>query len=100
MLIDVIAQPLVHPVVTVSPLASGEAQHPVLPISVKDVDLGVLITSKLPKNIERPATEKEVSVHPPESTEEVKPPPQPEIPAQPISEVDTASPAADCSTLT
>lgn len=73
----------------VSPLDSGKARHPVLAISVKDVGLEVLITSELPKNIELLATEKEVSAHPPESTEEVKPPSQQETPAQLTSEVDT-----------
>lgn len=39
--VDVVAQPSVHYEITVSPLGSGEAQHPVLPVSVKDVDLVV-----------------------------------------------------------
>lgn len=51
---DVVAQPSVHPEVRVSPLGSGEAQHP-MPISVN---------FRPPKKVEPSATE-EVSAHPP-----------------------------------
>ncbi|XP_016062774.1 PREDICTED: leucine-rich repeat-containing protein 37A2-like [Miniopterus natalensis] len=89
---DIVAQPSAHHEVTVSPLHSGEVQHSVLPIiNVKDVDLGVLMTSQPSKKIEPPATEKEVLVHSPKSTEEVKPPSQQETPAQPTSEADATA---------
>ncbi|KAK1338241.1 hypothetical protein QTO34_001355 [Cnephaeus nilssonii] len=88
---DVVAQPSVHREATVSPLGSGEAQHPVLPIiNVKDVDLGVLITAEPPTNIEPSAADK-VSAHPPKFTDKLKPPSQQETPAQPTSEADATA---------
>ncbi|CAK6446822.1 unnamed protein product [Pipistrellus nathusii] len=82
---DVVAQPSVHREATVSPLGSGEAQHPVLPIiNVEGVDLGVLITSEPPTNIELSAADK-VSAHPPKFIDKLKPPSQQETTAQPSS---------------
>ncbi|XP_014393254.1 PREDICTED: leucine-rich repeat-containing protein 37A2-like isoform X2 [Myotis brandtii] len=106
--IDVVAQPSVHHEVTVSPLGSGEAQHPVLShMNVKDVGLGVLVAPESTKEIELFVTGQEVSDHPPKSAEEVKAPTQQETPPRPPEKTDssplqqetTAQPTLDATAL-
>ncbi|XP_006767046.2 PREDICTED: leucine-rich repeat-containing protein 37B-like, partial [Myotis davidii] len=85
---DVEAQPSAHNEAISSLPDWGKIQHEVLSISVDDVDLGILIKPKTPKKNEPPATDKEVSFYPPRPTENINPPYQHEIPAQPISQAD------------
>ncbi|XP_036195518.1 leucine-rich repeat-containing protein 37A-like [Myotis myotis] len=85
---DVEAQPSVNHEAISSLPDWGKIQHQVLSISLDDVDLGILIKPKTPKKNEPPATDKEVSSYPPRPTENINPPYQQEIPAQPISQAD------------
>ncbi|KAF6095165.1 hypothetical protein HJG60_012132 [Phyllostomus discolor] len=74
-------------------LGSGEAQHSASPnMSVKCVDLGALIIPEPPKAAELSATEQKVSAHPPESTEEGKPPTHQEVPPQPPEKTASSPP--------
>ncbi|XP_059526456.1 leucine-rich repeat-containing protein 37A isoform X2 [Myotis daubentonii] len=89
--VDAAAQPSVHREVTVSPLGSGEAQHPALShMKVKDVGLGVLVAPESTEESELFVTGQEVSDHPPKSAEEVKAPTQQGTPPTPPAE--TGSP--------
>ncbi|KAK1331311.1 hypothetical protein QTO34_009263 [Cnephaeus nilssonii] len=68
----------------------GEGQHQLLPIDVKDVDLGVLINSQPPKKI-APSASSKVSEHHAKSTKEEQPTSQQESPALSTSEADATA---------
>ncbi|XP_058417228.1 leucine-rich repeat-containing protein 37A3-like isoform X2 [Diceros bicornis minor] len=70
---NVVAQPSVHPEVTFSSLGLGEAQHPMLPnITVKPVDLEVVITPEPTREVEHSPVQQEAPTQSPVLPEQVE----------------------------